>query len=99
MAGPHPYSAKVVNLLQAMQKKVTAEGEKEKELYDKFMCYCKGSGGELSSTISAAETKVPALGSDIEAAEGKLAQLKEELKQAQVDRSAAKQAISKADHI
>jgi cytochrome c5 len=32
---------KVVNMLQAMQKKVEAEGEKEKELFDKFMCYCK----------------------------------------------------------
>jgi len=32
---------KVVGMLQAMQTKITAEGEKEQELFDKFMCYCK----------------------------------------------------------
>jgi chromosome segregation ATPase len=87
---------KVVNLLTAMQKKVTAEGQKEEELYDKFMCYCKGSGGDLSGTISALETKVPQLGSSIEEGESKLVQLKEDLKQAQVDRSAAKGAMAEA---
>merc|ERR1719284_1992755 len=67
---------KVVTLLQNMQKKVVAEGEKEKELYEKFMCYCKGGSAELSAAIKAAEEKVPAVNSNIEAAEGKLAQLK-----------------------
>jgi len=32
---------KVVGMLQAMQTKITAEGAKEQELFDKFMCYCK----------------------------------------------------------
>ena len=32
------------------------EGEKEKALYEKFMCYCKTSSGSLQSTISEAET-------------------------------------------
>ena len=31
---------KVVTLLQDMQKELEAEGEKEEELYNKFMCYC-----------------------------------------------------------
>ena len=35
---------KVVTLLQDMQKEIEAEGEKEKGLYDKFMCYCTASG-------------------------------------------------------
>merc|ERR1719223_1147570 len=52
------------------------------------MCYCKSGNGDLSSSISAAEEKVPAVSSNIEASEGKLAQAKEDLKQAQVDRSA-----------
>merc|ERR1719238_476342 len=51
-----------------MQKKVQAEGEKEKDLFDKFMCYCKNSGGDLSKSISDAETKVPQVGSDIKEA-------------------------------
>eukprot|EP00413_Alexandrium_margalefii_P039653 CAMPEP_0204590630 /NCGR_PEP_ID=MMETSP0661-20131031/49898_1 /ASSEMBLY_ACC=CAM_ASM_000606 /TAXON_ID=109239 /ORGANISM="Alexandrium margalefi, Strain AMGDE01CS-322" /LENGTH=715 /DNA_ID=CAMNT_0051600679 /DNA_START=48 /DNA_END=2195 /DNA_ORIENTATION=+ len=87
---------KVVTLLQSMQKKVDEEGETEKKLYEKFMCYCKTGGSDLQASISGAEAKVPAVSSDIEAAEGKLAQTKEGLKQAQVDRSAAKDAMKEA---
>jgi septal ring factor EnvC (AmiA/AmiB activator) len=87
---------KVVNLLQGMQKKVTAEGEREKDLYEKFMCYCKTGGGDLSASISAAETKVPAVSSDIEESKQKLTQTKSDLKQAQDDRAAAKQAMAEA---
>jgi hypothetical protein len=57
---------KVVTMLQSMQKKVTAEGEKEKELFDKFMCYCKNGDEALAKSISAADTKVPQVTSDIE---------------------------------
>merc|ERR1719215_712111 len=83
-------------MLQSMQKKVEEEGEKEKELYDKFMCYCSSGSGDLQASIDAAEDKVPAVGSNIEASEGKLAQSKEDFKQAQVDRSAAEGAIKEA---
>merc|ERR1719271_2399641 len=62
---------KVVTMLQNMQKKVTEEGKKEQEIYDKFMCYCKNGGGELSGSISAADTKIPQLGSDIKEGEAK----------------------------
>jgi len=87
---------KVVNLLQAMQKKVTAEGEKEKELYEKFMCYCKTGNSDLAQSVSAAEAKIPSVTSDIEASEEKLTQTKSDLKQAQTDRTAAKQAVAEA---
>jgi len=87
---------KVVSMLQNMQKKVEAEGEKEKEMFDKYMCYCKNSGGDLSKSIADADTKVPSLGADIKAAEAKNSQLKEDLKQHQVDRSAAKAAVAAA---
>jgi len=88
-----------VNMLQAMQKKVEAEGEKEKELFDKFMCYCKNSGGELSSSISSSEDKASTLPSEIEETEAALAQAKEDLKKAQMDRSAAKAAMAEATAI
>merc|ERR1719235_1164279 len=87
---------KVVNMLQAMQKKIEQEGEKEQKLFDNYMCYCKTSGGALQQSISQADTKVPQLASDIKEAEAKNAQLKEDLKQHQVDRSAAKQAVADA---
>merc|ERR1719436_767996 len=87
---------KVVTMLQSMQKKVVAEGEKETALFEKYMCYCKTSGGDLSSSISAFETKIPQLGSDIKEGEVKKAQLDEDIKQHQMDRSAAKAAMASA---
>merc|ERR1719253_446317 len=87
---------KVVTMLQSMQKRVEAEGEKESELYEKYMCYCKTSGGDLSKSIADANTKVPQLGSDIKEGEAKQVQLKEDLKQHQVDRAAAKAAVGAA---
>jgi chromosome segregation ATPase len=87
---------KVVTMLQNMQKKVVAEGEAETALFDKYMCYCKTSGGDLSKSISAAETKIPELESSIKEAEAKKAQLKEDLQQAQTDRAAAKSAMAEA---
>jgi chromosome segregation ATPase len=81
---------KVVTMLQSMQKKVEVEAEREKELYDKFMCYCKNSGGDLSKSIADAETKVPALGAEIEAAAAKKKQYEEDLKQHQDAKAFAK---------
>merc|ERR1719240_1573657 len=86
-------------MLQSMQKKVTAEGEKEAELYEKFMCYCKNGAADLQASISAAETKMPNVGADIEEAEAKLKQDKEDVKQAQTDRAAAKSAMAEATAI
>merc|ERR1719298_340108 len=87
---------KVVTMLQTMEKKVVAEGEKEKELFEKYMCYCKTSGGALSASISDAGVKIPELESDIKEGEAKKAQLDEDIKQAQTDRSAAKAAMAEA---
>jgi len=90
---------KVVNMLQAMQKKITAEGEKEQELYDKFMCYCKNGDEALAKSISEAEAKSPALAADIEEAESQVKQLKLDLKAHQTDRAAAKAAMAEATNI
>jgi len=87
---------KVVSMLQSMQKKVTAEGEKEEELFEKFMCYCKNGDEALSKSISEAEAKVPSVTSDIEEAESQVKQLKEDLKSHQTDRAAAKSAMAEA---
>merc|ERR1719162_2331940 len=87
---------KVVTMLQNMVKKVEAEGEKEQKLFDKYMCYCKTSGGDLSKSIGDADTKMPQLEADIKSGEAKKKQLDEDIKQNQVDRSAAKEAIASA---
>jgi len=87
---------KVVNMLEALKGKVEAEGEKEKELFDKYMCYCKNAGGDLSKSIADAEKRGPELTAEIEASTGKLAQLKEDVKSHQTDRAAAKEAMAEA---
>merc|ERR1719327_2261143 len=90
---------KVVNMLQSMQKKITAEGEKEKELFDKFNCYCQTGDAALAKSISEAETKIPSVSSDIEEGENQVTQLKADLKSHQTDRAAAKSAMAEATTI
>jgi len=87
---------KVVTLLQNMQKKVTAEGETEEELYKKFMCYCKTGVKELEERVAAAGTKGPQLEADIKASEEKLVQTKQALSDAKKERTDAKAAIASA---
>jgi len=87
---------KVVTMLQGLQAKISAEGEKEKELYDKYMCYCKTSGGDLAKGIADAQTKIPQLQSDIAENEAKLAQLKLDVEGHKADRAAAKEAMAAA---
>jgi len=87
---------KVVTMMQALQAKVEAEGEKEKELFDKYMCYCKNGATALAKSIADAEAKGPELAASIEEATGKLSQLKEDIKEHQADRAAAKTAMAEA---
>jgi len=87
---------KVVTLLQQMAKKVEKEGEEEKELYEKFMCYCKNGAADLTSAISNSQAQVPAVQSDIEESQSNSAKLKQDLKKHQVDRSAAEAAMAEA---
>merc|ERR1719174_1368601 len=72
-------------MLQMMAKKVAAEGEKEEELMEKFLCYCETAGSTLQKSIDDAETKIPQLESD--------------LKDARQSRADAKDAIEKATAI
>merc|ERR1719387_1585643 len=82
-----------------MMKKVEAEGVKEKELFDKFMCYCKNSDATLGKSIEDANTKIPQLESDIKEAVATKAQLETDVEAHQGDRDAAKQAMAKATQI
>jgi hypothetical protein len=60
---------KVVNMLQSIQKKVEAEGKKEEEMFEKFMCYCKNSGGSLQGSIDSSTAKIPEVEAAIKEAE------------------------------
>jgi len=95
MAAANPIR-KVVTMLQTLKSKVEGEGEKERELHEKYMCYCKGAGGTLAKSIADAQARAPELTSAIDAGNGQMAQLKEDLKNHQNDRAAAKTAIAAA---
>merc|ERR1719159_1060696 len=82
-------------MLQMMVKKVEAEGKKEEELFEKFMCYCKAGAATLGKSIADAEEKIPQLESDIKESEGEKAQLESDLAQHKTDREEAKEAIAK----
>jgi hypothetical protein len=98
LVGANPIR-KVVTMLQSMYKKVEEEGVKEKELYDKYMCYCKTSGGDLEASIAGAKVKMPATASDIQAGQAQVLQLKAALKEAQTDKSETKAAMASATAI
>jgi hypothetical protein len=87
---------RVVTMLQMMQKKVTEEGEKEKEMFDKFMCYCKMGASSLGKSIDAAETKIPQVESDVKASAAEKSQLASDITQSKADFAAAKSAMGEA---
>jgi hypothetical protein len=70
---------KVVTMLEMMKKKVEAEGEKEKDMFDKFMCYCKNGGSDLNGAISANTAKIPEVQSAIDENTAQKTQLEEDL--------------------
>merc|ERR1719498_954439 len=90
---------KVVTMLQMMQNKVKAEGEKEQELFDKFMCYCENADSTLGASIEAAKNKIPQVSSELEEAIALKAQLEEEIAKHKKDRADAKAAMEKATAI
>jgi len=87
---------RVVTLLQKMQSSVVAEGEKEKKLFEEFMCYCKTGTDDLEKSIGAAETKIPKVESALEEAEAALSQLKKDIEQHKANVADAKKTIAKA---
>jgi len=87
---------RVVKLLQKMQKSVEAEGDKEKKLFEEFMCYCKTGTGDLTTSITAAENKIPQVNSALAAAEATKEQLEKDLAQHKANVADAKKTIATA---
>merc|ERR1719443_684356 len=70
---------KVVTLMKDMVKEIEAEGEKEKELFDKFMCYCQGSSGELDKAVADAQFQIKSLASKLDTETSEKLQMSQEL--------------------
>merc|ERR1719324_730269 len=77
-----------------MAAKVEAEGKAEKELFDKFMCWCETGASDLAKSIDAGERRVPHCAANIKEMEALIAQLKAEIARAKGDREAALKAVA-----
>merc|ERR1719299_157070 len=80
---------KIVTLLQNMQKEIEAEGAKEQELFDKFMCFCSGNDGDLKKKAADATASIEELTAKLKSEEAEKVQLTQELIGHKKDREAA----------
>jgi len=87
---------KVVSMLQSMQQRVIAEGKKQEEAYNKFSCYCKTNGGDLSASILAAQEQIAALTKSISVDSEKKQQTQHNLDTHTSSRDEAKEAMAQA---
>jgi len=87
---------KVVTLMQNMQKEIEAEGVKEKELFDKFMCYCSGGTDSLKKAIADATASAEEASAKLKSEEAEKSQIAQDLIQHKADREAATSDIEEA---
>jgi len=71
---------KIIVMMENMQKEILAEGEKEKALFDKFMCFCDNGAADLLKTASDADAQNKAATSQLEQDSAEKAQLEEDIK-------------------
>jgi hypothetical protein len=82
--------------MQNMQKEVEEEGKKEKELFDKFMCFCGGSGSDMATAIEVGKAKIEELTAKVKSEEAEKVQLSQELVDHKADREQAKADLAEA---
>merc|ERR1719421_2732958 len=87
---------KVVTMLQDMQKTVEAEGKKEEDLFEKFMCYCSGGEGALDASITQGKAQIEQLTASIERGSAEKSQLERDLKTHKSDRTAAEETMKES---
>merc|ERR1719393_906792 len=87
---------KVVTLMQNMQKEIEAEGVKEKELFEKFMCYCSGGSDGLKKAIADATAEAEELTSKLKSEEAEKSQIAQDLISHKKDREGATADIEEA---
>jgi chromosome segregation ATPase len=90
---------RIVNIMQDMQKEIEAEGEKEEEAFNKFMCYCDGNTDGMKASADEGTQRASELSSKVEALKAEKTQLDQELAEHQSSREAAKQDAKKAASI
>jgi len=90
---------RIVNMMQDMQKKIEQEGERDKKLYDKFICYCQSGGVDMEKAIKEAEAKLPILLSQLQESKSQKEQLAADLKKDKDNEAEAETALGEATAI
>jgi translation initiation factor 2B subunit (eIF-2B alpha/beta/delta family) len=90
---------KIVNLLQDMQKEIEVEGVKDKELHEKFMCFCENGEESLTKTIADAASTIETSSGSLEESKAMKAGLEQDLIKHKSDRAAAGADLEKATAI
>jgi hypothetical protein len=90
---------KIVTLLQDMQAEITAEGKKEQELFDKYMCYCETTNADLEKSAAGSSAKISELSAKLEEETGEKSQIDQELAEHKADRAQAKKDLAAATAI
>jgi len=87
---------RVVGLLEKMKAELTAEADKEAEMYDKMVCWCETSEKEKTTAVAQAEATIQDLQAEIEERSARFGTLGTEIdalkKQIAEDTAALKQA-------
>jgi predicted nucleic acid-binding Zn-ribbon protein len=87
---------KVVTLMQNMQKEIETEGAKEKELLEKFLCYCSGGTDGLKKAIADANAEAEELTAKAKSEAAEKSQLTQDLLTHKKDREGAKADMEEA---
>jgi chromosome segregation ATPase len=87
---------KVVTLMQNLREEVEEEGRKDKELFDKFMCYCTDNTDKLEHSVEVARADIGEYEATIKELTGSNAALELEIKDVTEDLEENKKAIADA---
>jgi len=87
---------RVVTLLQNLQKKVEAEGETDKDLHEKYLCFCETGVATLEKSIADTEANGAAAAAAAKEAGAQSSQLQQDLASHKTDRTNAEEAIAAA---
>merc|ERR1719181_2062710 len=90
---------KVVKLLESMLTKSKADGDKDREVYAKFKCYCDTQEAKKTKEIADLDTDIARLESKIEKLKGSTGTLSTECSQLRADMMENEQAREKAQSI
>mmetsp|Transcript_81937 Transcript_81937/g.219205 ORF Transcript_81937/g.219205 Transcript_81937/m.219205 type:complete len:704 (+) Transcript_81937:69-2180(+) len=87
---------RVVSMLQAMQKKIEEDGERQDKLFAKFQCYCETNAAKLADSVEEAKAKIEQLTTEIQASTEERTQTVADLAAAKENRASAQKAIEDA---